>query len=69
MENKICQDCLNYISAPVNNRLLKDPVSLGRSPYCDFYKDLRSVKPDDTCKNWESKMLKLIPVVKVLYSR
>lgn len=69
MENKICQNCWNYIPAPVNNRLLEDPVSLGCSPCCDFNKDLQSVKPDDTCENWESKMLKLMPVVKFLYSR
>jgi hypothetical protein len=69
VENKICHNCWNYTPAPVTNRLHEDAVSLECFPYCKFYDDLRSVKPDDTCENWESKMLKLIPAVKVLYAR
>jgi hypothetical protein len=69
VEYRICHNCWNYSTAHVTNRLLEDHVSLDCSPYCNFYKDFRSVKPDDTCDNWESKMLKLIRVVKTLYSR
>ena len=67
--NKICQNCWYYAPAPILNELLEDHVSLECSPYCDFNGDFRSVKPDDTCENWESKILKLIPAVKVLYAR
>lgn len=69
MEKMICHNCWNYITVSTTNRFLEDHVSLECSPYCDIYKDFRSVKPDDTCENWESKMLKLIPVVKILYAR
>jgi hypothetical protein len=67
VDNKICHNCWNYAPAPDTKRFLEDHVSFECSPYCDFYKDFRSVKPDDTCENWESKMLKLISVVKTLY--
>lgn len=69
MEKKICHNCWYYTPASVTNRFFEDHVLLECSPYCDFYKDFRNVKPDDTCDNWESKILKLIHVVKILYSR
>ena len=69
VENKICQNCWYYAPAPIPNDFLQDYVSLECPPYCDLNRDFRSVKPDDTCGNWESKILKLIPVVKVLYAR
>lgn len=67
VENKICHNCWYYAPAPTTNKFLEDHVSLECSPYCDLYNDFRSVKPDDTCENWESKMLKLIGIVKTLY--
>ena len=69
MENKVCHNCWNYTPARITNRFHEDHVSLKCSSYCDFHKDSRSVRPEDTCENWESKMLKLICVVKTLYSR
>jgi hypothetical protein len=69
VENKICHNCWNYSPAPVTEKFFEDHESLGCSPYCDFYKDIRSVKPDDTCDNWESKMLKLLGAVKTLYGQ
>jgi len=69
VENKICQNCWYYLPATIPKEFLEDHVSLECSSYCDFNKDFRSVKPDETCENWESKILKLIPVVKILYAR
>jgi len=69
VENKICHNCWNYTPARTTDRLHEDNVPLECSSYCNFYNDFRSVKPDDTCENWESKILKLISVVKTLYSR
>ncbi|MEJ2656157.1 MAG: hypothetical protein P8012_03045, partial [Desulfobacterales bacterium] len=69
LEIKICKNCWYYKPDPCPNENLVQPESENKFPCCDFYNDLNSVKSDDTCENWESKMLKLIRVVKVLYSR
>jgi hypothetical protein len=69
VEIKICKNCWYYKPDPSPNEILAHPEAANKFPRCDFYNDLNSVKPDDTCENWESKMLKLIRVVKVLYSR
>jgi hypothetical protein len=52
---------------PTTNKILDDPESVKKIPHCEFYNDFPSVKSDDTCKNWESKKLKLISVIKTLY--
>ena len=69
IEIKICKTCWYYKPDPSPNEILAHPESVNKFPCCDFYHDFCSVKPDDKCENWESKMSKLMRVVKVLYSR
>jgi hypothetical protein len=67
IEIKICRDCWYYKPAPAKNKILENPESANKFPCCDFYNNFSSVKPDDTCENWESNKLRLINVIKVLY--
>jgi len=64
---KMCKECWYYKPAPSTNNIPDDPKSANKFPCCDFFNDLNSVKPDDTCKNWESNKLKLIGIIKALY--
>jgi len=64
---KICYDCWYYVPDPTTNKIRDDSKSVKKFPHCEFYKDFHSVKPDDTCENWESKKLKLISVIRTLY--
>ena len=67
MESKICYDCWYYIPDAATNKILDGFESAEKIPYCHFYNDYPSVKPDDSCKNWESKKLRLIGAIKSLY--
>lgn len=67
VERKICYYCWYYAPDPTTNKILDDSKSVKEFPYCEFFKDFQPVKSDDTCKNWESKKLKLISVIKSLY--
>ena len=67
MENKICQNCWNYAPAPIENKFLEDRVPSESFPYCEIQKELSTITPNHTCENWESKKLKLISVIKILY--
>ena len=67
MDNEVCYNCWNYVPDPTTNKILDDRESVKKIPHCEFYNDFPSVKSDDTCKNWESKKLKLISVIKTLY--
>ena len=67
MENKICQNCWYYASAPITNKFFEDHVSLEYSGCCEFHNEFSDITPDKTCENWESKKLKLISVIKNLY--
>jgi len=67
VESKICYDCYYYVPNPTINKILDDPESVKKIPHCEFYNDFPSVKPDDSCENWESKKLKLISVIRTLY--
>ena len=69
MGNKTCHDCWYYVPGPTSNKILDESESEKMFPHCEFYNHFPPVKSDDKCENWESKMLKLIRVVKVLYSR
>jgi hypothetical protein len=67
LESKICQDCWYYISDPTISKILDESKSVRKFPYCHFYNDNPSVKPDDSCENWESKKLKMIGAIKSLF--
>jgi len=67
VENKICQNCWYYANAPNTNKFLENHVRLEYYPYCEFHNELSAVTPHNTCENWESKKLKLISVIKILY--
>ena len=67
MENKICQNCWYYSPAPIANKFLEDHVPIENYPYCEFHNELSVVTPHNTCEDWESRKLKLISVIKVLY--
>lgn len=67
VENKTCHDCWYFVSSHNDNKIFDGAESKKQFPYCEFYSDLPSVKPDDTCGNWESKKMKLINVIKTLY--
>jgi hypothetical protein len=67
VENRICQNCWYYAPTPITNQFLEDSLPIESYPYCEFHNELSSIKPNHTCENWESKKLKLINVVKVLY--
>jgi len=68
VENKICQNCWYYAPDPVTDKHFEDQVSLEYSPNCEFNNKLPYITPDNTCKNWESNKLRLISVIKKLYS-
>lgn len=64
---KMCKDGWHYKPVPTPNAIPAHPEPTNKSACCDFYNDLNSVKPDDTCENWESNKLKLISIIKSLY--
>jgi hypothetical protein len=67
VENKICKNCWYYAPAPITNKLLEDHVPHEYYPYCELHNELSAVRSDKTCEDWESKKLKLINVIKILY--
>jgi len=67
VENKICQNCWHYAPIPITNKFLKDNIATEHYPYCEFHDELPATAPDNTCENWESKKLKLISAIKILY--
>ncbi len=67
VDSKICYNCWHYAPEPLANKILDNSESVKKFPHCELYNDFPSVKPDDTCENWESKKLKLISVIKALY--
>ena len=67
MESKICYSCWYYIPDAANNNILDGSEPAKIIPYCQFYNDHHSVKPDDSCENWESKKLRVISAIKGLY--
>jgi hypothetical protein len=67
VENKICQNCWYYAPAPITNKFLEDHVPLEYYPYCELHNELSAITSYNTCENWESKKLKLINVIKILY--
>ena len=69
VEVKICKDCWYYKPEPTTNKINDDPESAIKFPFCYFYNDCPSVKPDDTCKHWESNKLKMISIIQKLYGR
>ena len=66
METKICHDCWYYIPDPAMSNILDNSESVKIIPYCHFYAGYPSVKPEDSCENWESKKLKMINTFKSL---
>jgi hypothetical protein len=66
MENKICLDCWYYIPDPETSKILDESEPVTNFPYCQFYNDNPSAKPDDSCENWESKKFKMINTFKSL---
>lgn len=67
MESKICHYCWYYIPNHTTSKILDETEPVKNFPYCHFYNDNPSVKPDESCKNWESKKVRLISVIKSLY--
>ncbi|HSQ86422.1 MAG TPA: hypothetical protein VLM43_17050 [Desulfobacterales bacterium] len=67
METKICHDCWYYIPDPATSKILDESEVVTNFPYCHFYNDNPSAKPDDSCENWESKKFKMINAFKSLF--
>jgi hypothetical protein len=67
VKSKICQNCWYYAPAPVNNKFLEDNVPHECYPYCELNHELSAITSGKTCEDWESKKLKLINVIKILY--
>ena len=67
VEIKMCKECWYYKPDSTLNENLSHPESENKFPCCDFYNDLNSVKPDDTCENWENNKLRLVSIIRALY--
>jgi hypothetical protein len=67
VESKICHYCWYYITDPTTSEIIDESEPVKIFPYCHFYNDNPSVKPDHSCENWASKKLRLISAIKGLY--